>query len=224
MEDLRPFFICEGNMNIKVIYKRIRITLGILGAVLPFLALGTAAMSPIKQSGWWHSLSATYFLSPVLTGVLSAVALFLICYDGYEFKDSVICGIAGYAALIVVIFPCKGEWMPATEAVGIFNIPAGVSTIIHFIAACVLFIAMGINSAFFFTIGENNPTKEKKKRNIIYKVCGFGMIGVLTIVGIPVMLLGIEWGVIAIESVMLWLFGLSWLTKSGVIYPDGGSV
>jgi hypothetical protein len=60
-------------------------------------------------------------------------------------------------------------------------------------------------------------TDKKKKRNIIFKVCGWGMVASLAFI-IPVSLLDIWGGTWAVEAIALAFFGISWLTKSQ-IYP-----
>ena len=58
-------------------------------------------------------------------------------------------------------------------------------------------------------------TEKKKKRNIIFKVCGIGM--VIALVGIiPVSVLSIYGGTWFVEMIALTLFGISWLTKSNI--------
>jgi hypothetical protein len=60
-------------------------------------------------------------------------------------------------------------------------------------------------------------TDSKRKRNLIYKVCGIGM-AVSFVAIIPISIF--EWwgGVWVVEAVALAFFGVSWLTKSD-IYP-----
>ena len=60
-------------------------------------------------------------------------------------------------------------------------------------------------------------TNRKRKRNIIYRVCGIGMITSFIFI-IPVSILKIWGGIWLIEAVALSFFGISWLTKSDV-YP-----
>lgn len=60
-------------------------------------------------------------------------------------------------------------------------------------------------------------TEKKKKRNVIFRVCGIGMaIALLAI--IPVSYIGVWGGIWFVETVALLFFGISWLTKSN-IYP-----
>lgn len=56
-------------------------------------------------------------------------------------------------------------------------------------------------------------TEEKKKRNIIFRVCGIGMVASLALM-IPVSIIGIYGGTWFVETLALFFFGISWLTKS----------
>ena len=60
-------------------------------------------------------------------------------------------------------------------------------------------------------------TENKKKRNIIYRVCGIGM--VVALLGIVVVSIFHIWaGTWLVEAVALMLFGIAFLTKAD-IYP-----
>ena len=54
-------------------------------------------------------------------------------------------------------------------------------------------------------------TPEKKKRNIIFRVCGIGMVASFLLL-IP--LWNVSFGIWLVEAVALSFFGVSWLTKS----------
>ena len=56
-------------------------------------------------------------------------------------------------------------------------------------------------------------TENKKKRNIIFKVCGIGMIASFILLLLPIP--HITW---IVEAIALAFFGVSWLTKADY-YP-----
>ena len=56
-------------------YMRIRNVCGLLGVVLPWLALFSAGLTPHPSPEWWWSISATYYQSPALVGVLCPASL-----------------------------------------------------------------------------------------------------------------------------------------------------
>lgn len=109
------------------------------------------------------------------------------------------------------------SWIPylATSPVGTFNLPANISGIIHNISAIGFFGLLAYNSLFLFTLSSGNMTEKKKKRNIIYRVCGIGMTVALAAI-VPVSILNIWGGIWFIEAIALAFFGISWLTKSEI--------
>ena len=74
----------------KKMYLRIRNLCGILGVVLPWLALISAGIADHPSNEWWWSISATYYQSPALVGVLIPASLVLITYVGYDKLDNII--------------------------------------------------------------------------------------------------------------------------------------
>lgn len=56
-------------------------------------------------------------------------------------------------------------------------------------------------------------TENKKKRNIIYKVCGIGMV-ISFVAIIPISIFECWGGVWFVETIALAFFGISWLTKA----------
>ena len=61
-------------------------------------------------------------------------------------------------------------------------------------------------------------TDRKKARNIIYRICGWGMIGFEALLVALVLLGAPGWVVMVIEIVLLHLFGFAWLVK-GEFFP-----
>ena len=96
-------------------------------------------------------------------------------------------------------------------------LPVAISAWIHNISAAIFFVLLAYNSLFLFTKSSGTKTANKKKRNIIFIVCGIGMVCAMVCI-FPVSKLGIYGGTWAVEAVALAFFGISWLTKSN-IYP-----
>lgn len=195
--------------------KRIRNLAGFLGMILPWLSL-LGAIIVSKSVGvpetFWEtlSISATYYITPPLTGILTAAAIVLMCYDGYDWRDNLITTISGFFGLGVVIFPDKCS--VSTPLTGFFQLPVNISNIIHCSSAVIFFILLATNSLFLFTLGESN-TKQKKIRNIIYRVCGIGMICAMALMAIPVSFFAKTF---IVEAIALTFFGISWLVKGQV--------
>ena len=196
--------------------RRIRNLAGFLGMILPWISLiGAIIVSNTTgvPAEFWPtlSISATYYICPALTGILTAASVVLMCYDGYSLRDNIVTTISGVFGIMIVLFPCACT--ASGEMVGFFQLPVAISNTIHCASACAFFILLSINSLFLFTLGEKEPTKQKKIRNIIYRVCGIGMICALILMVLPVSFFAKTF---VVEAIALTFFGISWLVKGQV--------
>jgi len=201
--------------NSELWMRRVRNLVGFLGMILPWLSLmgaGIVAKTVGVPDDFWRtlSISATYYITPFLTGILTAAAIVLMCYDGYDWRDNVVTTISGVFGIMIVLFPCNCT--VATDYVGAFQLPVSVSNFVHCFSACAFFILLSINSLFLFTLGESG-TKMKKIRNIIYRVCGIGMLSALILMVLPINFFAKTF---IVEAIALTFFGISWLVKGQV--------
>ena len=113
------------------------------------------------------------------------------------------------ATKLYILFP--GSSFPKyIEGNDLFNMK---DCILHNVSAFGFFALLAYNSLFLFTKSSGNMTENKKKRNIIFRVCGIGMIvSFLTI--IPISIFNWWGGVWLVEAIALAFFGISWLTKA----------
>lgn len=194
-----------------------RNVLGLLGMLLPFISMFSGLFVRNKVPGWWWSISATYYISPALSIILGASAIFLICYRSYDTIDTVINIISGIFAMGVVLFPCKGPY--DYPYVGFFQLPVDVSNVIHSICALLLFVFLSYNIGWLFTRGSN------EKKNKIYKFCSYAMIVILAIFlflkilgffGLPIP----GWIVMIAEALLLLFFGFAWLVKGQFVLKN----
>ena len=186
---------------------RLRCTIGWLGILLPWLIVLLLCAFP-------QSISATYYTyeaGPVFMIVLGSASFLLFSYKGYEKVDDVINSLAGLLGLLICLFPCK---YPLLDRVGTFQIPSAISGIIHDISAVGFFALLSYSSLFLFTKGSDNPTKNKKRRNVIYRICGVGMMCSFLILLLPEFYIQ-TW---LVEAIALFFFGISFLTKADY-YP-----
>ena len=195
---------------------RLRVGLGVLGMLLPFIvSILAIVFNCIPGHIVPDSISATYYFEPCVTPfmiILGASSIILMCYKGYDRTDDIICTISGVMGLCICLFPCGATTL---KYVGTFQLPAVISQWIHNISAILFFLLLAYNSFFLFTKGDANPTENKKKRNIIYRVCGVGMaISFLFI--IPMVIFDIWGGTWFVETIALVFFGISWLTKADI--------
>lgn len=199
--------------------KRIRNYAGLLGGLLPWLSLFSAWLYGLITGGltdtFWKdfSISATYYCSPALTGVLTAASIVLMCYKGYEPIDEIVTTLSGVFGIFIVLFPCLCDL--STEHVGFFQINCNLSHIIHCISATTFFCLLAFNSLFLFTKTDGNRTDRKKIRDIIYRVCGIGMLCVMIFIPLPIHFPMKVWWV---EMIALTFFATSWLVKGGYFW------
>lgn len=194
---------------------RLRCIIGWLGMLLPWIVL---ILSLAFGYNFPDSISATYFVDPCITPfmiILGSAGILLFTYKGYDPVDDILNTAAGIFGLGVCLFPCAAK----LGNIGTFQLPSSISDVIHMISAIGFFGILAYNSLFQFTKGTANPTPNKKKRNIIFRICGIGMI--VSFIFMPLA----SFGIIAIphiiwiiETVALAFFGVSWLTKADC-YP-----
>lgn len=194
---------------------RLRATCGWLGLLLPWIVLILCAIYGCAPGThiFPDSISATYYYDPTITPfmiILGSSGILLMCYRGYNWIDDLINTVTGIAALCICLFPCYS----AKPIVGTFQIPVNISGPIHNISAAVFFILLAINVLFLFTKSSGEKTRNKKIRNIIYYICGSGML--LSLIGLFVFSgWAVTWWV---EAIALMFFGIAYLTKAD-IYP-----
>ena len=205
-------------MNEKKMYYRIRNYCGLLGMLLPFIAMFSAALTPHEDPSWGYSISATYYQTPALAGILTAASIVLMTYDGYDWRDNLVTTISGVFGIGIVLFPCAVVWK--SDRVGFFQLPVDISHIIHCICATAFFLLLGFNSFFLFTLSDGTVTKQKKIRNVIYRLCGIGMLVFMIWQFITVIAHMPGWWTMINEIFLLFFFGISWLTKGGIFFKD----
>ena len=203
----------ENSMVIS--YLGLRKAVGILGIAFPIiLVFGVLIIG--KDDTFQKSMSMYYHthMRDAFVGVLSAVALFLFSYTGYSWVDNLCGDLAAVFALGIAFCPCPN---PETTIVGV----------IHLVSAMLFFLTLIYFSLFLFTKSKPNPTFRKKQRNIIYRVCGFIMLGCVVAILIFFLLspnLKIELEsfhyVFWFETIALWAFGISWLVKGEFLLKD----
>jgi hypothetical protein len=182
---------------------------------LPWIVL---VLSLIFGYGFPDSISATYFRDPCITPfmiILGSAGILLCNYKGYDIVDDILNTVAGVFGLGICLFPCAAQ----SGMIGTFQLPAATSDIIHIISALGFFGILAYNSLFQFTKGDANPTLNKKKRNVVFRVCGIGMIASFVLLPIANFdIINIPHVVWVIETIALAFFGISWLTKANC-YP-----
>ena len=205
-----------------VSYLTLRRWIGILAIAFPLLII-LVDFAPMQTSisayYWTHS-------GDIFVSILVMMGLFLLSYHGYDKRDDWITGIAGGAMIIVAFFPCEhGEHFISHPYIA-WYLTIGVTKIFHYIFAVITFGLMGVMSMFQFTQTKSNMTTNKKKRNRVYRICGWVIFGALAAAAIVQIIPGLRKATDVVrlwywlEALMIWAFGISWLVKGEALWAD----
>lgn len=192
--------------------RTLRIAVGIMGTFLPFFLIA-ACFVVGGCEGLQDSVSDYYGTGArdVFVGILFAIAWFLFAYRGYEAQDDFFGDLACFLALGVALFP--------TTSASVYI------RAVHFTSAAALFLVLSYFSLCLFTKGKEPLTAAKNKRNKVYRVCGFVMLGSIGAIVVYYALLrdsalaNLE-PVFWLETLALAAFGVSWFTKGETIFAD----
>jgi len=216
-------------------YYTMRRAIGILGITLPLILLaGSSLFGECREVQL--SISAYYHtnMRNIFVGFNCAVALFLFAYRGHDWMDN----LAGYLGCIFVL---GVAFLPCTISVP--DPPCLISQSsqnplvgnLHNASAVLYFMVLIIYSLLLFPkthvdrkTGEKLPLgPQKRKRNVVYYICGSIMtLALLLIIMYMSFLEDLYPGVkrydpiFWLESVVLLSFGLSWLTKGQLFFRD----
>ena len=186
---------------------RLRAMIGWLGMLLPWIVVSLIHYFPTSISATWYTNACTSFMI-----ILGSASFLLICYKGYTKVDDILLSCSGIAGLCICLFPCSIAAAPGK--VGTFLIDSAISAALHNVSAVIFFGLLSYNSFFLFTKSSGEMSRMKKIRNIIYRICGAGMIASFLLLLLPDFHIKI-W---LVETVALFFFGVSFLTKAD-IYP-----
>lgn len=199
--------------------------------ILPHAARADRAIVEGSISAYFHT-----GMREVFVGSLCAIAVFLVCYKGYQRRDNIAANIAGSCALLVALFPTRERsreavdtGIPAIDSATLFSSanapdPAFVSYV-HFTSAVIFFATLALMSLFLFTL-SNKPirTPQKIRRNRVYVFCGITILVCIAVIAIGKLFLSDAVSrtsyVFVFESIAVITFGLSWLTKAEVFLAD----
>jgi hypothetical protein len=203
-------------------YMELRKAVGILGVALPFaVALGGLF---VFDNGIQDSISSYYYtgMRNVFVGVLCAIGVFLLSYKGYDKWDAIAGDVGCVFAVLVALFPTAPA-IGATDRQTVIGF-------VHLGSAAVFFSTLAFFCLFQFVKSDASQvmTSRKKKRNLVYKVCGSIMVACLILIVVAEIvhsrnpdapfasLNPVFW----LESLAIGAFGVSWLTKGEAILKD----
>ena len=216
-------------------YYTMRRAIGVLGITLPLIMLaGSFLLGGCEEV---QSSISTYYhtnMRNIFVGYNCAVALFLFAYRGHDWRDN----LAGYVGCIAVLgvafLPCSVN-NPNQPCLIAATVQEPLVGKLHNLSALLYFIILIVYALFLFPMTHMDMVtrekmfmgRQKKKRNVVYYICGaFMTIALLLIIAYigfleelyPDMeqLDPIFW----LETIVLFSFGISWLTKGQLIFRD----
>jgi hypothetical protein len=200
-------------------YLSLRRAVGIIGTALPFVLV--AGKWLLDGWGLQSSISAYYYTSmrDVFVGSLCAIGVFLLSYRGPDRVDDVAGNLACVFAVGVALLPTS----PAHGASAAQTLVGYV----HLTFASAYFLTLAYFSLVLFrkTHPNGRMTERKKKRNVVYAVCGYTILASIGLVAADFAFLShsavqaadpVFW----LESAAVLAFGISWLTKGEAILAD----
>jgi hypothetical protein len=208
--------------------KQLRILIGFLALALPivvsvgYILFCNENVLLDSISDYYHSEMRNYFV-----GTLCGVGVVFLCYKGPDRIDRVLADIAAVCAFIVAFFPTTAEFCQENCLFG--DEAFQVIGIIHLSAAAILFLNLASFCLFLFTLSDKPKEefdKPKIMRNKIYRFCGWTILISMAILALSFFVPLLEdlrehhKLVYILEFVMLWMFGISWLTKGEIIFRD----
>jgi hypothetical protein len=216
-------------------YYTMRRAIGILGITLPLILLaGSSLFGGCDEVQ--GSISSYYHtnMRDIFVGFNCAVALFLFAYRGHDWRDN----LAGYLGCIFVLgvafLPCTVSTPDQPCLVPVSGQNAMVGNL-HNVSALMYFIVLIIYALVLFpkthmdmvTGVKRFMGRQKKKRNVVYYICGGLMTASLfTIIAYLWILKNHYPGlkdlnpVFWLESIVMLSFGITWLTKGQLIFRD----
>jgi hypothetical protein len=208
-------------------YLTLRKAIGILAILFPVvIVVGSILIGGCDEiqsnlSTYYHTRMRNLFV-----GILCAIALFLFAYKGYDRIDSIAGNLACIFAILVAFFPTSVT-EPITPCI-LSPYENKISSSIHFFSAGGFFLILAYFSIFLFTRKEPKPTKMKLKRNKLYRLCGYIILVCIILMAVyyvsdslnPSLSLKKYNPILWLETLALWAFGVSWLTKGNTILTD----
>jgi hypothetical protein len=222
----------EKENKLVVSYKTLRNLIGYCGMILPIVLILTSKTA-FSDKNIESSFSDYYYTSSgdILVSFLCTLGAFLFIYKGYNMKENILSTIAGICGIFAAFSPTATEDLrqsfsvhtPLTDVPEIFGFER------HTIVAGLFFIFLGFISLCCFPQTDLNKqiTTLKKKRNNIFKICGW--IILISVIIMAIYFLSDRFStmfgkipfIFIMETIATWAFGISWLTIGETIYPDG---
>ncbi len=233
-DSILPDYKHTGDIALKD-QNTLRKLVGTLGILLPLLLYGylwvTSNFNLVLPS-----ISHYYFTraASLFEIIVSLLAVFLLIYKGEELTDYILSGIAGFSALLMLLLPTGNlrGYNHTTKfdpvAVTFFK-QSLLRPKLHYGCAALFLLSLAVMALFVFTKSSHTPgnrTRNKRRRNRVYRTCG-----VVMLVALSVAFLGflgvIPPGIYDGNNLTFWMetlsveaFGVAWMVKGEVVLAD----
>ena len=199
-------------------YVALRKVVGYVALALPF---AVSIPIHISQHRLWCSISDYYFTGTrnILVGSLCAIATFMLCCRGYDWRDELASYLSAICAIGVAFCPTPPDCCIQRPP---FSSPGYCA---HYWFAAILFATLAIFCLFLFTKTSTPEAKtpRKKIRNGFYIGCGCAILASMALIEIADRL---DWQpffghlhpTFVFESTSLFAFGLAWLIKGEGVF------
>lgn len=205
-------------------YLLLRLVVGAVGALLPVALLigdGIFLSGPFAVRG---SLSAYYHsgMRDVFVGSLCAISVFLVTYKVFEKGlDNSLSILAGTAVLVVAVFPTdRPDRISSPETPLQHTLGETTVATIHYIAAAVFIVSLGIISYFFgVREGKRDPSRGQRRSPAFWRrfhwICAGAIVIALAYIAASNSFgwLPDRYSLLIGESVAVVAFGISWFAK-----------
>jgi len=216
-------------------YYTMRRAIGVLGITLPLiLVAGSSLFGDCEEVQ--ASISTYYYtnMRNIFVGFNCAVAFFLFAYRGHDWRDNLVGYLGCIFALGLAFLPCSISTPDQSCLVGVSEQNPLMGKL-HNMSALLYFIILIVYSLFLFpkthmdmVTGEKMfMGRQKKKRNVVYYICGSIMTASLLLIIAYMWILKNSYPeleglnpVFWLESIVLLSFGISWLTKGQLLFRD----
>jgi hypothetical protein len=170
----------------------------------------------------------------IFVGYNCAVALFLFAYRGHDWKDNLVGYLGCIFVLGVAFLPCtignSGQpcLLPPSEQNPLVGKLHNLSALLYFIVLIVYALFLFPKTHMDMVTGEKMfMGRQKRRRNVVYYICGSLMTGALLLILTYVWFLEKPYPALTrldpvfwLETVVLLSFGISWLTKGQLFFRD----
>ena len=209
-------------------YMELRQLIGWIGFVMPFFVRVVDWIA--EQTPARASISAYYYtgMRDVFVSTLVLVGVLLTSYRGVRKSDHWVAIACGVAAIGIALFPMDPTWAPqilerhpkiATEECYVNH--GLLCYHFYFVAT---FFALSFYLVFFrFKANTPKhpalPTRQKERRNEVYKYCGIAMLGAMAWIGY-LFLTGDKEPIYWPEAIAVLAFAAAWLVKGQGLLRD----